>query len=261
MLRNKFANKFTQISNAVLNDNELTLEEKGLFCYLFSKPDGWEFHYSVMRKELKEKSDKTVRKVLNSLVEKGYITKKQVNNPNGQFGGIDIEFTDKAFSVTEGKNADASNLPVGKNGDSSNLPPNNTNTINNTDLLINTKDINTLPLAKSETLPIPELLDVNGIKNEIYELFDSLYKEHTGNKYLAKNHEFVNLVKTIKQFSKEIIINKIYLFEAMCENKTVYFTKNGFADFTLGKLISHWNEIVAEKETEGSFVASVFGEE
>lgn len=140
MLRNKFANKFTQISNAVLNDNELTLEEKGLFCYLFSKPDGWEFHYSVMRKELNEKSDKTIRKVLNSLAEKGYIIKKQVSNPNGQFGGMDIEFTDKAFSITEGKNTDAANLPVGKNAESANLPPNNTNMSNNTDLITNTDD-------------------------------------------------------------------------------------------------------------------------
>lgn len=140
MLRNKFANKFTQISNAVLNDNELTLEEKGLFCYLFSKPDGWEFHYSVMRKELNEKSDKTIRKVLNRLAEKGYITKRQINNPNGQFGGMDIEFTDKAFSIAEGKNTDAANLPVGKNAESVNLPPNNTNNINNTDVNTNTDD-------------------------------------------------------------------------------------------------------------------------
>ena len=60
-----------------------------------------------MRKELNEKSDKTIRKVLNRLAEKGYITKRQVNNPNGQFGGMDIEFTDKAFSIAEGKNTDA----------------------------------------------------------------------------------------------------------------------------------------------------------
>lgn len=141
MIRNKFANKFTQISNVVLNDNELSLEEKGLFCYLFSKPDGWEFHYNAMRKELNEKSDKTIRKILNRLVEKGYIIKTQINNDNGQFGGLDIEFTDKSFSITKGKNADASNLPFGKNEESANLPSNNTNIITNTDIITNTKDI------------------------------------------------------------------------------------------------------------------------
>lgn len=159
MLRNKFANKFTQISNAVLNDNELTLEEKGLFCYLFSKPDGWEFHYSVMRKELNEKSDKTIRKVLNRLAEKGYITKRQVNNPNGQFGGMDIEFTDKAFSIAEGKNTDAANLPVGKNAESANLPPNNTNISNNTDLITNT-DLDIIGKTKKFVKPPVEEIRV-----------------------------------------------------------------------------------------------------
>lgn len=140
MIKNKFANKFTQISNIILNDKDLSLEEKGLFCYLFSKPNGWEFHYNVMRKELKEKSDKTIRKVLNRLVEKGYIIKTQINNPNGQFGGIDIEFTDKSFSITEGKNTDTPNLPFGKNTDSVNLPPNNTNISNNTNTTNNTNN-------------------------------------------------------------------------------------------------------------------------
>lgn len=142
MLRNKFANKYTQVSNAVLNDNELTLEEKGLFCYLFSKPDGWEFHYNAMKKELKEKSDDTIRRVLTSLVEKGYITKTQTTKTeSGKFGGIDIEFTDKSFRLAEPKNTDSVNAPYGENADSVNLAPNNTNISNNTDNTNNTNNI------------------------------------------------------------------------------------------------------------------------
>ena len=140
MLRNKFANKFTQISNAVLNDNELSLEEKGLFCYLFSKPDCWEFHYNAMKKELNEKSNDTIRRVLTSLVEKGYITKTQKNKTeSGKFGGIDIEFTDKSFRLAETKNAESVNSPFGANADSVKLAPNNNNSINNNDN--NNKDL------------------------------------------------------------------------------------------------------------------------
>lgn len=164
MLRNKFANKFTQISNIVLNDKELSLEEKGLFCYLFSKPNGWEFHYNVMRKELKEKSDKTIRKVLNRLVEKGYITKTQISNPNGQFGGIDIEFTDKSFSIAEGKNTDAPNLPFGKNTDSADLPPNNTNISNNTNIITNT---NLSIIGKTKKFVKPTIEEIRTYCKEI----------------------------------------------------------------------------------------------
>lgn len=140
MLKNRFANKFTQISNAVLNDNELTLEEKGLFCYLFSKPDGWEFHYNSMKKELNEKSDDTIRRILTSLVKKGYITKTQNNKAeSGKFGGIDIEFTDKSFRLAEPKNTESVNSPYGANADSVKLVPNNTYISNNTDN--NNKDL------------------------------------------------------------------------------------------------------------------------
>lgn len=34
---------FTQIANSVLNDKRLSLKAKGLFSYLYSKPDGWDF--------------------------------------------------------------------------------------------------------------------------------------------------------------------------------------------------------------------------
>lgn len=156
MLKNKFANKFTQISNAVLNDNELTLEEKGLFCYLFSKPDGWEFHYNAMKKELNEKSNDTIRRILTSLVEKGYITKTQNNKTeNGKFGGIDIEFTDKSFRLTETKNAESANSPYGANDDSVKLVPNNTNISNNT--YNNNKDL--ISIGKTPKRFIPPTIE------------------------------------------------------------------------------------------------------
>lgn len=156
MLKNKFANKFTQISNAVLNDNELTLEEKGLFCYLFSKPDGWEFHYNTMKKELNEKSDDTIRRILTSLVKKGYITKTQNNKTeSGKFGGIDIEFTDKSFRLTETKNTDSVNTPYGVNADSVKLAPNNTNISNNTDN--NNKDL--IIIAKTQKKFVPPTIE------------------------------------------------------------------------------------------------------
>lgn len=34
---------FTQIKNEVLDDKKLSWKAKGLFAYLFSKPDGWDF--------------------------------------------------------------------------------------------------------------------------------------------------------------------------------------------------------------------------
>lgn len=76
--------------NAVLNDKNLSLKAKGLYIYLFSKPDGWEFHIDIMQSELKE-SKGQIYSVLKELIRAGYIVRNQMNE-NGRFGGIVYEF-------------------------------------------------------------------------------------------------------------------------------------------------------------------------
>jgi len=39
----KFGTPFTQIANAVLRDKALSWKAKGIFAYIYSKPDGWDF--------------------------------------------------------------------------------------------------------------------------------------------------------------------------------------------------------------------------
>lgn len=86
----KFQVRFTQVSNAVLYDNRLSLKAKGIYAYLFSKPDGWEFHLGTMRCELRE-GRKAIYAAIRELEEYGYITKYQKND-NGKFGGMIYEF-------------------------------------------------------------------------------------------------------------------------------------------------------------------------
>lgn len=47
---NRPKNDFTIVSNFLLNDKTLSFKAKGLFAYLFSKPDDWDF--SVERIDL-----------------------------------------------------------------------------------------------------------------------------------------------------------------------------------------------------------------
>lgn len=260
MLRNKFANKFTQISNAVINDNELSLEEKGLFCYLFSKPDGWEFHYNAMKKELKEQSNDTIRRVLKNLVEKGYIKKTQSKKPErgGKFGGMDIEFTDKSFLLFETKNAESANTPYGENTDSVNLAPINTNISNNTDKANNT-DITILPAAKSEEFALERGKEISiqeaekerkkalvTARNAVFSHFCELYSNLSGGRqYLPKKSEFVLLTRLLKTYTSEEIKEKIGWLYVGCAKGLFWFAKN-IGDFTLGKLYSQWNNILPQ---------------
>ena len=86
----KYKISYTQVSNQILCDKNLSLKAKGLYGYLFSKPDDWQFHIKCMQEELQE-SEKQIRSIIKELVDKGYIIRHQVNE-NGKFGGIIYEF-------------------------------------------------------------------------------------------------------------------------------------------------------------------------
>lgn len=94
----KYDIPYTQVVNSVLTDPELSLRAKGLYGYLFSKPDGWEFHINAIAKELKE-SIKIIRATIKELVEAGYIIREQVNE-NGKFGGMIYCFNEDRVTKT-----------------------------------------------------------------------------------------------------------------------------------------------------------------
>lgn len=86
----KYEIGYTQVSNKVLCDPKLSERAKGIYAYLFSKPEGWQFHESVVQKEI-QCSHNVFKSIVNELVERGYITKRQFNE-NGRFGGMIYEF-------------------------------------------------------------------------------------------------------------------------------------------------------------------------
>ena len=68
---------FTQVSNELLNDNTLTLKAKGLFAYLYSKPDEWDFSYERIANDHME-SKGTILKILKELERGGYLVRKKL---------------------------------------------------------------------------------------------------------------------------------------------------------------------------------------
>ena len=87
----KFSLPFTQISNVILNDAGLSLKAKGLYAYLFSKPDGWVFHNAVILREIKEGRD-AFRTAVLELENAGYIKRETLKNSAGQVEGVNIRF-------------------------------------------------------------------------------------------------------------------------------------------------------------------------
>jgi hypothetical protein len=72
---------FTMVVNEVLRDASMSMKAKGLFSYLFSKPDGWDFSGDRIASEMSD-GRHAVFSALKELEEKGYL--ERVRRPTGR---------------------------------------------------------------------------------------------------------------------------------------------------------------------------------
>lgn len=77
-------NPYAQIANSILNDRELSLKAKGLYAFMYSKPDDWNFTASSMAAQLKE-SRKTILKMLQELRDFGIVEYQKNQNGTGRY--------------------------------------------------------------------------------------------------------------------------------------------------------------------------------
>lgn len=71
---------FAQIPNALLNDESISFKAKGLFAFLFSKPNGWSFSAERMAKQTKDGVD-SIYSGLKELEKVGYL--ERLKNQDG----------------------------------------------------------------------------------------------------------------------------------------------------------------------------------
>lgn len=75
---------FTMVANEVLSRADLSLKAKGLYAYLFSKPDDWDFAADRIAKECKEER-KAVMRVLKELEVGGLLTRIRQKNSRMEY--------------------------------------------------------------------------------------------------------------------------------------------------------------------------------
>lgn len=67
---------FTQVANSVLNDPKLSAKAKGLYAYLYSKPDGWNFAIDRIQKEFTD-GRLSINNGLKELEDNGYLYRQR----------------------------------------------------------------------------------------------------------------------------------------------------------------------------------------
>lgn len=86
----KHSTGFTQIPNDLICDPSLSAKAKAIYCYIFSRPDTWQFYMQDMVKQMKEGKD-AVREALKELALAGWIIRTQVKDKSGKFVWSEIE--------------------------------------------------------------------------------------------------------------------------------------------------------------------------
>lgn len=89
--RNPRPQRYTIIPNAVLEDQTLNWQAKGLLCFLLSKPDNWTINRSHLVDQTEDGETK-VRNALKDLETAGYLVRRRISLPDGTFSWESIIF-------------------------------------------------------------------------------------------------------------------------------------------------------------------------
>ncbi|GBG95212.1 hypothetical protein LFYK43_16710 [Ligilactobacillus salitolerans] len=111
---------FTTIDNKVIRDDKLSWKARGIFAYLWSQADDWNFYETEIAKHSADGRD-SLRSGLKELETVGYLKRKRVRNGKGQVTDSEWILTDKPML----------NEPMLKNPTQVNTTLRNTNLKNN----------------------------------------------------------------------------------------------------------------------------------
>lgn len=80
---------YTTVSNELISDNELYLRDKGLYVFMFSKPEGWSFSVRGLASQVKE-GKTSVSKSIKRLIERGWLTRSEIRT-DGRYTAYEYE--------------------------------------------------------------------------------------------------------------------------------------------------------------------------
>lgn len=92
--KNKLKANYTQISNSILNDDDLSLKAKGLLVYLISKDDNWNFSAKGIKSQNNEGLS-SINSGLKELEKFNYLLRNKIKDENGKFTGIEYIIQDR----------------------------------------------------------------------------------------------------------------------------------------------------------------------
>lgn len=217
ILKKKQKSNYTMISNSFLQDNNLSYEARGMAASLLSRPEDWVINISNLMAEGNIGRDK-VKKIIQELVDNGYMYKAQDRSSGGKFGKNILYISDEKDFLKE----EAEKIEQGYNETKENctLQP------------LTEKPLTVSPLTVNPQLQIQEYNKEKNIQknhdNHDSDIFEKLFKEF-GINYTTTNQESVKKLLT-KMTLDEVVKYLKETHKALCKTASV---KNVAALFSM----------------------------
>jgi len=160
--RNKIKDNFTTVPNTIVNNSDLSWKAKGIFLYLASKSDVWQFYMTEIQNNATD-GKTALQSGIKELEDTGYLVREKRHSDSGEFEGYNWILKE---NTDEHVNRQTENPSDGK--------PNRRETASHS----NTKDTNT----KNTNNNIPTLSEVqdyfadNGYSREAAKTMYNYYE-------------------------------------------------------------------------------------
>lgn len=209
-INKKSSGFFTITNNQLIRDDRLSWKARGIFTYLWSMSDGWDFRVNEVSRHAKDGRD-SLRAGLKELEEYGYLKRHYKQSNGGKLDGYEWILNDTPAAGKSAENSIESNeIPAtGKPGVRDNRQPDNPPLSN-----INLRNTNLSNIKDKEPsirTPSP-LSGGDGLTSKTKEILDYL-NQQAGTSYRASSkatqrfvHARLNENYTVEDFKKVIDI-------------------------------------------------------
>lgn len=92
---------------------------------------------------------------------------------------------------------------------------------------------------------------------EVVNSFKKLYEAKTNEPYNDKKQDYIIIAGLIKKFGFEKVVERARMLAQFCNEKSQWFTKEGWRDFTIGKLSSNWNQLIGNIPAEVDWLSKL----
>jgi hypothetical protein len=164
IIRVKHSSNFTQLSNDMLRDKDLSWKAKGLLACIISLPDEWVILKTALQQFSRDGRDGTIA-AFNELIKNGYVTQLKIRDEKGKFARVDYVLSD--IKITEKPITDnpLTDKPKTDKPNSENTHVINTiepNTLEANNVVVNNELLNTNSIAATSATVIADYEFISG---------------------------------------------------------------------------------------------------